>query len=131
MYAIGVDEKRFLTQIVDLDRGRLLDMVEGRSRHAEPMAHRTRRRLMRPDPVGDVGPVRRVPGRPRGTPPSGHVGGGPFHAIGLANRAIDECRRRVQNQTLGHRGHKSDPLYRARRVLSTAYERLTPNGSSG
>ncbi|HEX2404721.1 MAG TPA: transposase [Acidimicrobiia bacterium] len=41
--AIGVDEKRFLntptrrigftTQIVDLDRGRLLDVVEGRSRH--------------------------------------------------------------------------------------------------
>ena len=48
-----------------------------------------------------------------------------FHAIRLANRAIDECRRRIQNQTLGHRGHKSDPLYRARRALLTGYERLT------
>jgi transposase len=49
-----------------------------------------------------------------------------FHVVRLAYRTIDECRRRVQNRTLGHRGHKSDPRYRARRVLLTGYERLTP-----
>lgn len=32
-----------------------------------------------------------------------------FH---LANQKLDECRRRVQNETLGHRGRKDDPLYR-------------------
>jgi transposase len=48
-----------------------------------------------------------------------------FHAVRLANRAIDDTRCRVQQQTLGHRGRRTDPLYRARRVLLTGYERLT------
>lgn len=33
----------------------------------------------------------------------------PFHLIQLANQVLDEVRRRVQNDTLGHRGHKNDP----------------------
>ena len=41
---------------------------------------------------------------------------------------LDECRRRVQNDTLGHRGHKDDPLYRWRRLLTKADERLDNNG---
>ncbi|MPZ53815.1 MAG: hypothetical protein GEU79_13965 [Acidimicrobiia bacterium] len=54
-----------------------------------------------------------------------------LHAIRLANRAIDEVRRRVQNETLVHRGRKPDPLYRARRVLLTGYERLTEEPFQG
>ena len=46
----------------------------------------------------------------------------------LANSKIDECRRRVQNEVFGHRGHKNDPLYRARRLLTMAAERLSENG---
>ncbi|HSH61679.1 MAG TPA: transposase [Acidimicrobiales bacterium] len=42
----------------------------------------------------------------------------------LANSKLDECRRRVQNDTLGHRGRKDDPLYRARRLFTKAHERL-------
>ena len=34
----------------------------------------------------------------------------------VANSKLDECRRRVQNETLGHRGRKDDPLYRCRRL---------------
>lgn len=34
----------------------------------------------------------------------------------------------MQNQTLGHRGRKDDPLYRSRRLLTKAAERLTDNG---
>jgi len=49
----------------------------------------------------------------------------PFHVTKLANEALDECRRRVQNETLGHRGRRDDPLYRARRRLQMAAERLT------
>jgi transposase len=49
----------------------------------------------------------------------------PFHVVKLANTALDECRRRVQNETLGHRGRKDDPLYRARRRLTMARERLS------
>ena len=46
----------------------------------------------------------------------------------LANSKLDECRRRVQNQTMGHRGHKTDPLYRCRRLLTRADERLDDRG---
>ena len=52
----------------------------------------------------------------------------PFHVVRLANQALDECRRRVQNETLGHRGRKTDPLYRCRRRLVMARERLTVDG---
>jgi transposase len=52
----------------------------------------------------------------------------PFHLVKLANQRLDECRRRVQNETLGHRGRKDDPLYRCRRLLTRADERLTDNG---
>lgn len=34
----------------------------------------------------------------------------PFHVVRVANRCLDVVRRRVQNQTLGHRGRKRDPL---------------------
>ena len=49
----------------------------------------------------------------------------PFHVIRSANSSIDEVRRRVQNDTLGARGRKDDPLYRACRLLISAHERLT------
>jgi transposase len=48
----------------------------------------------------------------------------PFHAISLANRALDSIRRRVQNEVTGHRGRRDDPLYRARRLLLRGEERL-------
>ena len=47
-----------------------------------------------------------------------------FHCVQLANRALDEVRRRVQREHKGHRGRRDDPLYRARRVLLTGEERL-------
>lgn len=43
----------------------------------------------------------------------------------LANKVIDDMRRRVQNEALGHRRRKDDPLYRIRRVLLKGAERLT------
>ncbi|QJC21980.1 transposase [Arcanobacterium buesumense] len=48
-----------------------------------------------------------------------------FQVITLANRALDRVRRRVQQQTLGHRGRKTDPLYRIRRQLVYGQEKLT------
>ena len=52
----------------------------------------------------------------------------PFHVIKLANRRLDECRRRVQNETLGHRGRKGDPLYKCRKLMLLAEERVTVEG---
>jgi hypothetical protein len=34
------------------------------------------------------------------------------HAIWVANMMVGQVRRQVQQATLGHRGRKSDPLYR-------------------
>lgn len=47
-----------------------------------------------------------------------------FHCVQLANRALDQIRRRVQQQQTGHRGRRDDPLYRIRRVLLTGEEKL-------
>ena len=52
----------------------------------------------------------------------------PFHVIKLANSTIDDVRRRVQNETTGGRGTKDDPLYRIRRLLLKAAERVTERG---
>jgi transposase len=135
--AIGVDEKRFLnataehrtvftTQIVDLDRHRLLDVIEGRSRDVlgawlaqRPHPWRASITLATLDPAAGY---RRalVDNLPNATLVVDH-----FHAIRLANAAIDDVRRRVQQATTGHRGRKGDPLYRARRVFLTGFDRLT------
>jgi len=48
-----------------------------------------------------------------------------FHVVKLAGNALDDVRRRVQQTTLGRRGHKDDPLYRIRRTLLTGVEHLT------
>jgi transposase len=48
-----------------------------------------------------------------------------FHIVKLAGNALDEVRRRVQQDTLQRRGHKHDPLYRIRRTLLTGEEHLT------
>ncbi len=48
-----------------------------------------------------------------------------FHAVRFGNATVDDVRRRVQQTTLGHRGRKDDPLYRIRRTLLVAHDRLT------
>ena len=40
-----------------------------------------------------------------------------FHVMRHAIACVDEVRRRVQQQRLGHRGRSGDPLYRARKLL--------------
>jgi len=49
----------------------------------------------------------------------------PFHVVRLAGDALGNCRRRFQQQTLGRRGRKGDPLYGARRTLATGADLLT------
>ena len=48
-----------------------------------------------------------------------------FHIVKLGNQAVDEVRRRVQQQTTGHRGRKNDPLYGIRTILRCGAEKLT------
>ena len=49
----------------------------------------------------------------------------PFHVVKLAADALDQCRRRVQQQLHGHRGRAGDPLYSCRRTLHTGVGLLT------
>jgi transposase len=48
-----------------------------------------------------------------------------FHVVRLGQACVDEVRRRVQQQTLGRRGHAQDPLYRARRDLRRGLAHIT------
>ena len=50
----------------------------------------------------------------------------PFHVVHLAGDALDECRRRIQQELHYRRGRATDPLYKARRVLHTRSCLLTP-----
>ena len=48
-----------------------------------------------------------------------------FHVVKLGTAAVDQVRRRVQQDIHGHRGRKNDPLYRIRNVLRAGQEHLT------
>ena len=50
----------------------------------------------------------------------------PFHVVRLAGDALDECRRRIQQELHHRRGRATDPLYKARRMLHTRSCLLTP-----
>ena len=61
-----------------------------------------------------------------------------FHIVKLAGDALDEVHRRVQQDTLGHRGRKGDPLYQIRLLLHAlrahahpTSTRTTPRGLHG
>lgn len=52
-----------------------------------------------------------------------------FHVVRLGTQVVDEVRRRVQQATLGHRGHKDDPLYKIRGLLRHGVEHLSDRQS--
>jgi len=141
--ALGLDETSYLragpthprvmiTGFVDLDRHKLLDVVQGRSGQV------VRDWLdQRPAPwldgveVAVVDPFRGYATGLADRLPDATVVVDHFHAIRLANAAIDDVRRRVQQSTFGHRGRKHDPLYRIRRTLLVAHERLNDHQQDG
>jgi transposase len=138
--ALGLDETSFLkatrraptryvTGLVDLEGGRLLDVVADRTRAAVGGWLHARTH----DWLAGIGTVALDPWRGYASAlvaPLGHakVVVDHFHAIRLANAVVDQVRRRIQQATLGHRGRKQDPLYRIRKLLLTAAEQLTSRG---
>ena len=118
-----------MTGLVDLEGGRLLEVVADRTRAAVAgwLGARPRDWLARIDTVA-LGPW---PGYASALViPLGHarVVVDHFHAIGLANTVVDQVRRRTQQATLGHRGRTQDPLDRIRKLLLIAAEQLTGRG---
>ncbi len=51
-----------------------------------------------------------------------------FHAIRLASEAVNDVRRRVPQDQLGHRGREHDPLYGIRRPLLRTWSNLNERG---
>jgi transposase len=138
--AVGLDEtlcvrvgryrtQVWSTQVVDVQRGQLLDVIPGRD-SGPSCAWFANRPVEWCDGIRwatlDLSSSYRVVFDTM-LPDAVQVAD-PYHVVALANRAIDECRRRVQNETLGHRGRRDDPLYRARRRLVMARQRLTIDG---
>lgn len=140
--ALGVDEHvwrhtrsgdKYVTVIIDLTpvrdgtgAARLLDMVEGRSKKVfkDWLAGR--------DPAWRAGievvAMDGFTGYKTATTeelPDAVTVLDPFHVVRLAQDALDQCRRRVQQDLHGHRGRVGDPLYRARRTLHTGTDLLT------
>ena len=135
--ALGVDETAFLaanaqhstlfvTGIVDLDAPRLLDVVEGRSAKAlsdwvsgQPGLWREGIKVAALDPFRGYANALTV-----SLPDATRVLDA-FHVTRLGFAAVDDVRRRVQQETTGHRGRRDDPLYGIRRVLRRGFDNLS------
>jgi transposase len=120
---------RYVTGLVDLADGRLLDVIADRTRRAVDAWLAVRG----PGWLTRIATVALDPWRGYASAlvaPLGHatVVVDHFHAIKLANMVVDQTRRRVQQATLGHRGRKRDPLYGIRKLLLCAREQLSQRG---
>jgi transposase len=112
-----------VTTFVGIDRGRLLDAVPGRSGDIV-------RDWVRSQPFWwadqiDVAAIDAFAGYGsaiRDVLPDARLVVDHFHAIRLASEAVNDVRRRVQQDTTGHRGRKGDPLYGIRRLLLMTLE---------
>jgi transposase len=139
---IGVDEHcwrhtrrgdKFVTVIIDLTPvrertgpARLLDMVEGRSKQTfkQWLADRPDTWRQGLEVVAMDGFTGFKTATTEELPDAVPVMD-PFHVVSLAGDALDQCRRRVQQDLHGHRGRTGDPLYAARRTLHTGTGLLT------
>jgi transposase len=130
--------RRFVTAVVDVGSGRLLDVFEGReAKHlrawmgAMPDAWLGMIKVVSVDPhEGYRGAVLNAdPLTGRASPLAGvAIVVDPFHIVRLANDAVTRCRHRVQQETLEHRGWKGDPLYDVRKLLLLGAERVDAAG---
>ncbi len=126
--------RRFITAAVDADTGRVVDVFEGRDAadlrtwvSQQPARWAGAVEVVCIDPhEGYRSAIRSLRGdRLRADT---RIAVDPFHVVRLANQAVDRCRRRTQNDTTGHRGRKSGPLYGARKLLLMGAERLDTTG---
>jgi transposase len=130
--------RRFVTVVVDVASGQILDVFEGCdardlrvwmvSMPQEWLAgidvvsvdphEGYRSAVARPDPLtGAPSPLAAVT-----------VVVDPFHVVRLANQAVTTARQRVKRETLERRGWKGDPLYDVRKLLLMGAERLDQRG---
>ncbi len=138
--AVGVDETKFkaanryrrttwISAICDIEHRQVIDVIEGRQgpELSEWLAEQPSWWLQEvAATVTDLHePYRKAL---RTYIPHATAVADPFHVVGVANRALDGTRRRVQQETCGHRGRTGDPLYRGRKLLAIGEERLDGDG---
>ena len=141
--ALGVDEHvwrpgrfgagRDVTGVVDLSRdgqgrvrARLLDLVPGRSGPAYRAWLDARSEVFRAGvQQAALDPFRGYANALRDSLSDAVQVLDAFHVVKLGTQVVDEVRRRVQQEQLGRRGHKHDPLYRIRGLLRHGAEHLT------
>ena len=140
---IGVDEHRwaprrigpagFVTLIIDLTPthdqtgpARLLDMVAGRSASAlatwlaaQPADFAAGVQVVAMDGFAGYKTAAAA------VVPDAVTVMDPFHVVALAGAKLDLIRQRIQQQTLGRRGHTGDPLYGIRRIARTRIQLLS------
>ena len=144
MVTLGVDEHiwrpsrigstdRAVTGMVDLTRdedgvlhARLLDVVPGRS----GTAYASWLKAQQPGFIAGIehaalDPFRGYANALRDELPDAVAVLDAFHVVKLGTNVVDEVRRRVQQDQLGRRGHKDDPLYRIRGLLRRGREHLS------
>jgi transposase len=113
--ALGLDEvlmvrvgpylrQGYSTQIVDVRQGQLLDVVPGRgSAYPKGWLAEQGPAFQNRIEYGTPRPLRPLPPGVRVDDAEATLVADPFHVSKLANTKLDECRRRVQNETLGPR----------------------------
>lgn len=127
--ATPVHSTLYATGMIDLDRRIVIDMIEGRQ--ASDL-----RKWLLTQPGAWLNAVKVVATDLADSYRHGMTGilehalkvADGFHVVRVANRCLDTVRRRVQQEQLGHRGRKDDPLYRNRKIMLTGNERLTSKG---
>lgn len=130
--------RRFVTAVVDVGCGQILDIFEGRDAAdlrawmaSMPLAWLEAVQVVSVDPHEGYrcALVGSNPGTGAPSPLAGAtVVVDPFHIVRLANQAVTGARQRVQRETLDRRGWKGDPLYDIRKLLLLGAERLDDIG---
>jgi transposase len=140
--AVGVDEAKFLaarrreptrwaSAICDVQRRTIVDVIEGRQGPDLDSWLVERPEAWRQGVTVTVTDLH----EPFRTALAAHLPNATavadaFHVVAVGTRVVDRTRRRVQQETLGHRGREDDPLYRSRKLLTMAAERLDERGET-
>jgi Transposase and inactivated derivatives len=123
--------RRFITAVVDVTSGQIIDIFEGRDAAdlrlwlaGMPASWRAAVQVVSVDPhegyrsaVTDTVLLREIA-----------LVVDPFHIVRLANMAVTRCRQRIQQELLGHRGWARDPLYATRKLFLLGAERVDEAG---
>lgn len=123
--------RRFVTAVVDVESGQILDVFEGRDTvdlrvwlASMPASWRAAVQVVSVDPhegyrsaITNTDLLRDIA-----------LVVDPLHIVRLANMAVTRCRQRIQQDTLGHRGWARDPLYATRKLFLLGAERVDETG---